>query len=110
MWHVVPSMKYYLLVDMGINSVGERKEYFLTFVLKYGKMEFTSFMSDFENLPKDIQKQLIEYAECLKAKYMAGKKSTLPKEQLSFSWENGLKNLKKDYSSVDLQHKINDLR
>lgn len=73
-------------------------------------MEFTSFISDFENLPKDIQKQLIEYAEFLKSKYIAGKKTTPVKENLSFSWENGLKNLKKEFSSVDLQHKINDLR
>ena len=73
-------------------------------------MEFTSFISDFENLPKDIQKQLIEYADFLKSKYMTGKKVPASKGTLSFNWENGLKNLKKEYSSVELQHKINDLR
>jgi hypothetical protein len=73
-------------------------------------MEFTSFISDFENLPKDIQKQLIEYADFLKSKYRTGKKSPASKENFTFTWENGLKNLKKEYSSVELQHKINDLR
>ena len=73
-------------------------------------MEFTSFISDFENLPKHIQRQLIEYAEFLKSKYMTDKNSPDKKENFSFSWENGLKNMKKEYSSVDLQHKINDLR
>ena len=73
-------------------------------------MEFTSFISDFENLPNHIQRQLIEYAEFLKSKYLTEKNAQDSKEKLSFSWENGLKNLKKEYSSVDLQHKINDLR
>jgi hypothetical protein len=73
-------------------------------------MEFTTFISDFENLPKHIQKQLIEYAEFLKSRYMKEKNPSEWKDQLSFSWENGLKNLKKEYSSVELQHKINDLR
>jgi hypothetical protein len=73
-------------------------------------MEFTSFISDFENLPKDIQKQLIEYADFLKSKYRTGKKAPASKENFTFTWENGLKNLKKEYSSVELQHKINDLR
>jgi hypothetical protein len=73
-------------------------------------MEFTSFISDFENLPKHVQRQLIEYAEFLRSKYMPEKKPSDTKENFSFSWENGLKNLKKEYSSVELQHKINDLR
>jgi len=73
-------------------------------------MEFTSFISDFENLPKHIQRQLIEYAELLKSKYMTDKNPKNNQGKFSFSWENGLKNLKKEYSSVELQHKINDLR
>ena len=73
-------------------------------------MDFTSFISDFENLPKHIQRQLIEYAEFLKSKYLTEKNAPDSKEKLTFSWENGLKNLKKEYSSVELQHKINDLR
>jgi len=73
-------------------------------------MEFTSFISDFENLPKHIQRQLIAYAEFLKSKYAASKKVPGEDDTFSFSWESGLKALKKEYSSVELQHKINDLR
>lgn len=73
-------------------------------------MEYSTFISDFENLPKHIQRQLIEYAEFLKSKYMTNKKSPTKRDKFSFSWENGLKDLKKDYSSVELQHKINELR
>ena len=73
-------------------------------------MEITSFISDFENLPKHIQKQLIEYAEFLKSKYISREKATKSEEKFSFTWENGLRNLKKEYSSVELQNKINDLR
>jgi hypothetical protein len=76
----------------------------------HAKMEFTSFISDFENLPKHIQQQLIEYAEFLKSRYMVEKKAPVIKDIFSFSWENGLKNLKKEYTSVELQHQINDLR
>ncbi len=71
-------------------------------------MELSGFIEDFGNLPKHIQKQLIEYAEFLISKYQKEKnKKSAP---LSFNWENGLSELKAEYSSVDLQHKINDLR
>ena len=38
-------------------------------------MELSSFISGFENLPKDIQRQLVEYAEFLLAKYQTDKKT-----------------------------------
>lgn len=73
-------------------------------------MELSSFISGFENFPKHIQRQLVEYAEFLMAKYQSEKKTKQNGKKFSFSWENGLKDIKKDYTSVDLQHKINDLR
>jgi hypothetical protein len=73
-------------------------------------MELAPFIEDFENLPKHIQKQLIEYAEFLISKYRNDKKKSKKPSSLSFSWENGLSNLKSEYTSVELQHKINDLR
>ena len=73
-------------------------------------MELSSFISGFENLPKDIQRQLVEYAEFLLAKYQTDKKTKKNGKKFSFSWENGLKEMKKEYSSVELQHRINDLR
>lgn len=73
-------------------------------------MELAAFIEDFENLPRHIQKQLIEYAEFLIFKYRSDKKKSKKPSSLSFSWENGLSDLKNDYSSVELQNKINDLR
>jgi hypothetical protein len=73
-------------------------------------MELSGFIEDFENLPKHIQRQLIEYAEFLISKYQRDKKKNKKPITLSFDWENGLSELKSEYSSVELQHKINDLR
>jgi len=73
-------------------------------------MEFSGFIDDFENLPKHIQRQLIEYAEFLLSKYQKNKKRDKSSLSLSFNWENGLDNMKDLYTSVDLQHKINELR
>ena len=73
-------------------------------------MEFSGFIDDFENLPKHIQKQLIEYAEFLLSKYQKNKNRDKNRASLSFNWENGLGELKSSFTSVDLQHKINELR
>lgn len=73
-------------------------------------MELYGFIENFENLPKHLQKQLIEYAEFLISKYKKGKKKKKNSSSLTFSWENGLNELKSIYSSVELQYKINELR
>ncbi len=73
-------------------------------------MELAAFIEDFENLPKHIQKQLIEYAEFLISKHRNDKRKNKKSHSLSFNWENGLRDLKNEYSSVELQHKINDIR
>ena len=73
-------------------------------------MELSGFVEDFENLPKHIQRQLIEYAEFLISKYKKGKKKNKNTSSLTFNWENGLEELKGTFSSVELQHKINELR
>jgi hypothetical protein len=39
-------------------------------------MEIANFISDFENLPEKIQKQVIDYIEFLKTKYSGEKKTT----------------------------------
>jgi len=71
-------------------------------------MEITSFISDFEQLPIEIQKQLMDYLEFLMKKH--SNKSKKQKKTLKFDWEDGLKDLKKKYSSVELQHLTNNLR
>ena len=70
-------------------------------------MEISTFTSDFENLPMSIQKQVVEYAEFLISKKEPNKKTSKPENQFTFSWENGLDELKDGYTSVELQHKIN---
>ena len=73
-------------------------------------MELSSFTSDFENLPKNIQRQLVEYAEFLISKTKRSQKTKNTDHNFTFSWENGLSELKDQYTSVELQHKINELR
>ena len=73
-------------------------------------MELSSFIEDFENLPKNIQRQLIEYAEFLMAKSKRNRKFKKVRNEFTFSWENGLSELKDQYTSVELQYKINELR
>jgi hypothetical protein len=73
-------------------------------------MELSSFISDFENLPKNIQRQLIEYAEFLISKSKRKRKSKKNGHNFTFTWEDGLSELKDQYTSVELQHKINELR
>lgn len=70
-------------------------------------MEITSFISNFENLPKQIQEQVLDYIEFLITKY---KKKEKKEKKFKFDWENGLSDLKKDYTSVELQHRANKLR
>jgi hypothetical protein len=70
-------------------------------------MEITSFISDFENLPKQIQKQISDYIEFLLSKYP---KKDDKNKKFNFDWEDGLSELKNDYTSVELQHHANYLR
>ena len=70
-------------------------------------MELMNFISDFEKLPEKIQKQVIDYIEFLITRYTKKKKK---KQSLKFDWENGLSELRDQYSSVELQHKANLLR
>ena len=70
-------------------------------------MEISTFTSDFENLPQNIQKQVVDYAEFLISKTKSTKKTRKTENQFTFSWENGLDELKDEYTSVELQHKVN---
>jgi hypothetical protein len=70
-------------------------------------MEIANFISDFENLPKQIQEQILDYIEFLTTKY---KKKEEVKASFKFDWEGGLSEKKKDFTSVELQHQANELR
>ena len=74
-------------------------------------MEIARYISDFDNLPKQIQKQVIDYIEFLVAKYQKyDNKETKNKSKFNFDWEDELSDLKNEYTSVELQHKANNLR
>jgi len=73
-------------------------------------MEIASFIPDFEYLPKKIQKQVFDYVEFLLVKYKKENSNDSKDKKFKFDWENELSGLKDDYTSVELQHKANDLR
>lgn len=58
-----------------------------------------------EQLPLDIQREVLSYAEFLLEK-RSRKKQKVP----SFDWEGALKDLGEQYSSVELQHEIGKMR
>lgn len=70
-------------------------------------MEIANFISDFENLPKKIQRQVLDYIEFLTTKYRKEKERST---SFKFDWEGGLSEIKKEYTSVELQHQANELR
>jgi len=71
-------------------------------------MEFSNFISEFNHLPREVQKQITDYMEFLLGKYSPKPKKI--KKEFKFDWEGGLKTLKHKYSSVELQHLTNELR
>jgi len=58
-----------------------------------------------EQLPLDIQKEVLSYAEFLLER-RSRKKQKVP----AFDWEGTLKDLGEQYSSVQLQHEIGKMR
>ncbi len=57
-------------------------------------------------LPDTLQKEILDYIDFLLQKY-----DIEPSEkQFNFAWEGGLSDLKNNYTSVELQHKISEWR
>ena len=64
-----------------------------------------------QSLPASLQKEAMDYIEYLIVKYKPAKtKKGSKKAKLKFDWEGGLSDLKKNYTSVELQHLANELR
>jgi len=59
-----------------------------------------------DELPEDVEKEILDYIEFLLHKY--GKKTE--KKRFKFDWEGGLSDLKDEYTSVELQHKAMEWR
>ena len=54
-----------------------------------------------EELPEDLEQEVLDYIEFLLQKY--GRE--MKKRKFRFGWEGGLSDLKEKYTSVELQHK-----
>ncbi len=53
----------------------------------------------FKRLPDDLKRELIDYME-----FLLEKRSQANKKGLELTWRGGLRELKDEYSSVELQH------
>ncbi len=60
----------------------------------------------FDELPENLKYEVLDYIEFLLQKY--GKLSE--KRKFNFDWEGGLAELKEEYTSVELQHKVLEWR
>ena len=70
----------------------------------------SEFIHKFESLPRSIQQEIINYIEQLILKYKKTTKNTSKKQSFNFNGENGLLDIKKQYTSVELQHHASKLR
>ena len=70
-------------------------------------MSTKTLITQYYTLPKDAKQELADFLEYLLTKHQKQQKK---KHTLSFNWEGGLSDLKDKYTSVELQHKINELK
>ena len=64
-------------------------------------MTSNTITTKLKELPAELERELLDYMDFLIQKYGSSKKS----HAFRFDWENGLSDLKKEYTSVELQHK-----
>ena len=64
-----------------------------------------SIHKQIEELPPDLQKEVGDFVE-----FLAGKKTRKLRGKPKFGWAGTLKDLCKQYTSVELQHKISNWR
>lgn len=58
-----------------------------------------------EELPPNLQKEVLDFAE-----FLLEKSKKLPEGAPHFRWAGALKDLRDQYTSVELQHKASDWR
>jgi hypothetical protein len=69
------------------------------------KRKMTTLARFVEQLPLDIQKEVLSYAE-----FLLERRSRRKQKVPAFDWEGALKDLGEQYSSVQLQHEIGKMR
>lgn len=70
-------------------------------------MEAQVIKSKLEELPDDLKREAYDFIEFLLQKHGSTKAK---KGKFKFDWEGGLSDLKKKYTSVELQHKALEWR
>lgn len=60
-----------------------------------------------QDLPEEMRSEVLNYIEFLKVKYKRTKRAT---RKFKFDWEDGLKDYREKYTSVELQHKALEWR
>ncbi len=60
-----------------------------------------------QSLPDSARREALDYIEFLLQKYKNTQKTSAP---LHFDWENALKNISEEVSSVELQHRASEWR
>lgn len=58
-------------------------------------------------LPKDLMKEVLDYIEFLLSKYES---KEVVRGKFKFDWDGGLSEIKRKFSSVELQHKALEWR
>ncbi len=72
-------------------------------------MNVNEISGKINKLPNHLIPEVLDYIEFLLNKY-GGKEMERNETKFKFDWEGGLSKLKKQYTSVELQHKALDWR
>jgi len=70
-------------------------------------MNIKQISKKIEKMPPDLVSEVMDYIDYLMHKYTVASKT---KKHFDFSWEGGLTEISKKYTSVDLQHKALEWR
>ena len=77
-------------------------------------MNSALLINKFQKLPLTAQKEVADFIDFFSMKYLPSAKLTKRKSKESsgfkFNWEDSISEYKKQYSSVELQHKANEWR
>lgn len=72
-------------------------------------MSKDALIAKYETLPVSAKKQVETFIEFL-SKSSPPKRARAAKRRFKFDWAGGLADLKKQFTAVELQHHLNDLR
>jgi len=77
-------------------------------------MNLTILIDRFQKLPSTAQQEVTDFIEFISIKYLPStklaKSKSINTQKFKFNWEGSISEYKKQYSSVELQHKVNEWR